>query len=247
MVLCLECALSRKDNNPPTLQNTITDTVQNCVKKMNEAYERKSKFCTRDMNKIKSHVIECLTECANLVGELKEMLAEGNTNLGDQNKRFADKMELILLTGEVWTRFASCNVTLLSEIGSMDPVKKNSLKLEYIKEDIHSIENLLDLNLLHGVIQGTILVSKEETEIIMSWNNGQEIIPRNYQLDNSEERLLDKDCLYKKLSTGHPHCSNLILSEQLTKEKVNTLAKGFTYRPAEPTFINLSKVMYNFF
>lgn len=115
---------------------------------------------------------------------------------------------------------------LMANMNPVDEVEKYKLKVSYIEEDIKIFDMLLSSYYIQGVVSGAI-GEMEKCE------KSSDVKPAWY-----EKGKLNRD----NLERFHPHCKILLRLKAETAEKVHKYSRGNTYRPLEPSYINLIKV-----
>ncbi|XP_077284299.1 midasin [Arctopsyche grandis] len=248
MALCLENASinserkeSKGDDVIVTNNGDIRLIVENCIKTIDTEFDVPNKYFTNEMISFKNIFNKCLDESLSLFLQLEEKIENCNLN-SDVHE---DDVTILLLTGRLWTLFGFCNLMLLTEIGAVDEIKKDQLKLNYLKEDSKTVEFLLDGSLLHNILQGKIPIVENDTKAIISHVDSDDMVPSNVNISGQTYEI-NKISLHNKLLKCYPHMSYLLESKTTIDDNIKNSIKGNSYRPPEPTYSELVKE-YDYF
>ncbi|KAG6451200.1 midasin [Manduca sexta] len=130
-----------------------------------------------------------------------------------------DKIKVKLLTSHLSLLTSVLSLVFLSEINPVDHVEKYRLKLQYIEEDIKMFDALLSTYYMHGLVTGTLSITKE--------------ILKSSQVPVTEFCAKETKDDLKRV---HPYCSHILELKESTAQRVQKYALGNTFRPQEPSY-----------
>lgn len=241
MVLCIEQSLIKKTKGTSGLSDStsrdVKSIIDNCINAIDEFYNVPNNYYTQEMIYFKNTFNELFNESADIFLKLKSAL--------DIVENAEENNYVSILTGCLWSLFGFCNLTLLSNIGSVDETKKDDLKLKYLKEDLKTVEFVLDGKILHNILSGNVCISEKEAESIISNEDCSEMIPSYLALDE-ENNILKKEDFFRKTNVLNSNSfePKLIELKSQISEKIENSSKGFIYRPKEPTYVELVEVSF---
>lgn len=230
MALCLEQSVIKNDKKDliDSKSKDVKSVIDNCIEAIEDFYNTPHNHFTREMINFKNTFNELFKESADVFSELKNALDT------DENLCSAEENNVSILTGCLWSLYGFCNLTLLSNIGSVDETKKDELKLKYLKDDVKTVEFVLDGRVLHNILNGNVCISEEEAESIIS----------NEDCSNMICDEDNKSSLYRKaniLNSNSFEPKILELKSQIS-EKIENSSKEHIFRPNDPTYIELIEV-----
>ncbi|XP_068082683.1 midasin [Anabrus simplex] len=122
-----------------TREEVAHSPMEEIVSKLHSCISEMEEFPVLEVN----HFTEALRKLAVAADSLKR----------DKNS----ELEILLLTGEIWTLLGYVQITLFSKFGTYDPVEKKALKLRYATEEHKDVARILYAHELHACLMGRSL------------------------------------------------------------------------------------------